>query len=56
MRIDISEKRIERAIDAMRALENMDFPEIIDSNKMDKLYRIMCTLADFSYDLEEWIL
>ena len=53
MRIDISEKRIIKAIKSIRKLDNMDFPEIDDGDKQSELFEIISTLNDFSIDLEE---
>lgn len=55
MKIDISEKRIIKAIEAIRKLDGMMFEEITDGNKQSDLFEITSNLNDFSADLEEEI-
>ena len=55
MRIDISEKKIIKAIEAIKKLDNMDFPEITDGNTQSDLFGITSILNDFEADLSEEI-
>lgn len=55
MRIDVPEKRLRKSIEAIRELENMDFPEITDGNKQSDLLGIVNTLMDLSYAIEDEI-
>ena len=53
MRIDIPEKRLEKAIKMLGMIEGMNFPEIEDGNKMDKIFQIQSWAEDFKIDLQE---
>ena len=56
MRIDISEKKIIKAIETIRKLDSMDFPELgEDGNKMSDLFEITSNLNEFAEDLAEEI-
>lgn len=55
MEIDISAKKIEKAIEAIRKLDSMDFPEIQDGNTQSDLFGIVSTLNDFAAELEQEI-
>ena len=55
MRIDInlSERRLKEACKLLGMLENMDFPEIEDSNKMDKIYQLITWAEEFRIEIED---
>lgn len=53
MRIDIPKKHIEEAIENLRLIESMDFPEVTDSNKMEKIYRMITFAENFGITLFE---
>ena len=55
MKIDISEKKIIKAIETIRKLDGMMFEEITDGNKQSDLFEITSNLNDFSAELEEEI-
>lgn len=53
MRIDISERKLEKAIKMLGMIEGMDFPEIEDGNKMDKIFQIQSWAEEFKIDIQE---
>ncbi len=55
MKIDISEKKIIKAIETIRKLDGLDFPEVTDGNKLSDLFEVTSNLNDFSAELEEEI-
>ena len=55
MEIDISEKQLRKGVDAIRLLDSLDFEEITDGNKMDKIWLVTNTLNDLAMSIEEAI-
>ena len=53
MRIDISERKLEKAIKMLGMIDGMNFPEIEDGNKMDKIFQIQSWAEDFKIELQE---
>ena len=53
MRIDIPERKLVKAIKMLGMIEGMDFPEIEDGNKMDKIFQIQSWAEEFKIDIQE---
>ena len=55
MIVDLSEGKWQKAVNTIRKLDNLDFPEVQDGNKLSDLFEITSNLNDLAFEIEEQI-